>query len=93
MIGGWIGWSGKTWEILESLEHLESLDPLEPLDSLEPLDPLEFHQNLSILRAKAITKNKKYEENSYFFTDDGIIAIMSYGTANTAETRAFGRGY
>ncbi len=42
---------------------------------------------------KAITKNKKYEENSYFFTDDGIIAIMSYGTANTAETRAFGRGY
>ena len=82
MIGGWIGWSGKTWEILESLEHLEHLESLDPL---EPLDPLEFHQNLSILRVKAITKNEKYEENSDFFTDDGIVAIMPYGTANTAE--------
>ena len=70
----------ETLEPLEYLESLESLETLEPLGIPKPPIP------------KAITKNKKYEENSDFFTDDGIVAIMSYGSANTAEARTLGSG-
>ena len=71
------------------LRHLEPLEPLEPLESLEPLTPLEIPKPPI---PKAITKNKKYEENIDFFTDDGIAAFMPYGTANTAEARTLGSG-